>query len=38
MSDSSDNSEGQFTELSKGSHQDKAPGTQSDDQLKSLCL
>ena len=30
-----DNSEGQCTQLSKGSHQDKAPGTQSDDQLKT---
>ena len=35
MSDTADNSEGQFTQLSKGSHQDKAPGTQSDDQLKT---
>ena len=35
MSDTADNSEEQFTQLSKGSHQDKAPGTQSDDQLKT---
>ena len=38
MSDTADNSEGQFTQLSKGSHQDKAPGTQSDDQLIKLFL